>query len=245
LKNVKTLRNLAGLERFDAIVVSCASCGLSLKREYSHVLGIDAASMPGPVMDISEFIVKKVGLEKLRALFEAAPGAMEARPRAGMAGGAEATKATEAPRELVVTYHDPCHLRRGQGIKDEPREVIGVLPGVKLVEMVEPDRCCGGAGLYSFTQYEMSKAIAAHKVRSIVETGAEVVLTSCASCIMQIEDSLRQAGCTHRVMHVIELVSGMLRGDAAKGTTGRPSCERAPASPLKVGAGSISCSKKL
>ena len=200
-KNVEMLKDLMDRERLDAVVVSCASCGLALKREYSSVLGVDASGLSERVMDVSEFIVKKVGLEKLEALL-AAPAASGG--RAGHAAG--------APPEVVVTYHDPCHLRRGQGVKDEPRQIIGALPGVRFVEMRESDRCCGGAGLYSFTHYEMSRAIAAHKVRAIVETGADVVLTGCPSCVMQIEDALRQAGCPHRVMHVIEFVSERLQG---------------------------------
>ena len=251
-KNVEMLRTLVDRERLDAIVVSCSSCGLSLKREYSSVLGIDTSGLSERVMDISEFIVRKVGLERFGALLEASsvlrqpagevagtlPPAAASATTAGRAavpgtGGLNVAVAEtgEAPHELVVTYHDPCHLRRGQGIKDEPRQIISILPGIKFIEMREPDRCCGGAGLYSFTQYEMSKAIAAHKVRAIVETGASVVLTGCASCIMQIQDALRQAGCSHRVTHVIEFVSERLRGETVKGSAALP-------------AGSASCSKK-
>jgi len=203
-KNIEMLRNLVEREKLDAIVVSCASCGLALKREYAAVLGADASGLSERVMDVSEFIVKKVGLERLEAVLPA-PGE----------SGSRAAAAASAPSDVVVTYHDPCHLRRGQGIKDEPRRIIGVLSGVKFVEMREADRCCGGAGLYSFTHYEMSRAVAAHKVRAIVETGADVVLTSCPSCIMQIEDALREAGCSQRVMHVIEFVSERLRGKSA------------------------------
>jgi len=202
-KNAGMLGNLIDRERLDAVVVSCASCGLALKREYSSVLGVDVSGLSERVMDVSEFIVKKVGLERLEASL-AAPDVP----------GGRVSHAAGAPPEIVVTYHDPCHLRRGQGIKDEPRQIIGALPGVRFVEMRDADRCCGGAGLYSFTHYEMSRAIAAHKVKAIVETGADVVLTGCASCVMQIEDALRQAGSSHRVAHVIEFVSERLRGES-------------------------------
>jgi len=202
-KNVETLRELVRRERLDAVVVSCSSCGLALRREYSSVLGVDASGLSELVMDVSEFIVKKAGLESLEALFAAQ-----------RAAGGQAGRRGVAPPEVVVTYHDPCHLRRGQGVKDEPRRMIGALPGVRFVEMRDPDRCCGGAGLYSFTQYEMSKAIAAHKVRAIVDSGASAVLTGCASCVMQMEDALRQAGASHRVMHVVEFVSERLRGES-------------------------------
>lgn len=198
-RNVEALKKLIDRERLDAVVVSCSSCGLAFKREYSSVLGVDATGLSERVMDVSEFIFNKVGLERLEALLA---GARAAR---GQTGRDERT-----PPGDVVTYHDPCHLRRGQGIKDEPRLIIRALPGIRFVEMRDADRCCGGAGLYSFTQYEMSRAIAAHKVRAIVETGAGAVLTGCASCVMQIEDALRQAGSSQRVMHLIEFVSERL-----------------------------------
>lgn len=199
-KNLQELR--AG--NFDAIVVSCSSCGLALKREYSTLLGVDASAISGKVMDVSEFIVKKVGLEGLRVALEQNSDT-SVRPAS--------TGSEEDTSELVVTYHDPCHLNRGQGVRDEPRAIIRTLPGVRLREMRDADRCCGGAGLYSFTQYEMSKAIAVHKVAAIVEVGASLVLTGCASCIMQITDALVQAGHDIRVMHIVELLSLLLRGD--------------------------------
>jgi glycolate oxidase iron-sulfur subunit len=164
-------------------VVSCSSCGLALKREYSKLLGVDASEISGKVMDVSEFIFKKVGLERLKKMLEAAP------TRGRLAG-------------LVVTYHDPCHLRRGQGVKDEPREIIKSIPGIVFKEMRDSDKCCGGAGLYSFTHYEMSRAIAAHKVEAVVETGANFVLTGCASCIMQLQDALKNNEAI-KVMHII------------------------------------------
>ncbi|KPJ60974.1 MAG: hypothetical protein AMJ46_04400 [Latescibacteria bacterium DG_63] len=171
----------------DAVIVTCASCGLALRREYSRILDLDTLGFSEKVMDISEFIVKKVGLDALRQLTTA-----------------------PADEEIVVTYHDPCHLKRGQSIQDEPREIVRSIPGVRFKEMREPDRCCGGGGLYSFTHYEMSKAIAAHKVEAVRETGAQIVLTSCPSCIMQLADFLSRVAPDIKVMHVIELLAKAL-----------------------------------
>ncbi|MCX5800780.1 MAG: (Fe-S)-binding protein [Candidatus Eisenbacteria bacterium] len=180
----------------DAIVVSCASCGLALKREYSKILGLETSGLSEKVMDVSEFIVKKVGLDALRAVLSARSPAS----RVPTGDGA-------LHRELTVTYHDPCHLKRGQGVRDEPREIIRSIPGVKFVEMQESDRCCGGGGLYSFTHYEMSRAVVARKVKAIEESGAEIVLTSCPSCMLQLTDALTQAGLPVRVMHVMEFLA--------------------------------------
>ncbi len=178
--------NMAALDLpdIDAVVVACASCGLALKREYSRILDLDTEGFSDKVMDISEFVVKKVGVETLKSKLAASTG-----------------------EEIVVTYHDPCHLRRGQDVWEEPREIIRNIPGIRFREMQEPDRCCGGGGLYSFTHYEMSSAIAAHKVEAVKETGAKIVLTSCPSCIMQLKDTLTRAGLDVKVMHVVELLA--------------------------------------
>jgi len=186
-------KNLRALTKsnVDAIVVSCASCGLALKREYSTVLGLDTEGFSEKVMDVSEFIVKRVGLDVLK-------------------GALSGSRPLAAGKDTVVTYHDPCHLKRGQGIENEPREIIRAIPGLKFVELPESDRCCGGGGLYSFTHYEMSKAVALRKVNSIKETGAEIVLTSCPSCILQLRDALAQGRLSVKVMHVIELLAQAL-----------------------------------
>jgi glycolate oxidase iron-sulfur subunit len=194
-KNMEAL----AVSEVDAIVVSCASCGLALKREYSKILGLETAGFSEKVMDVSEFIVKKIGLEALKSAIE-------------RSSGVPVEACRKQQREIVVTYHDPCHLKRGQGVRDEPREIIRIIPGLRFVEMSEPDRCCGGGGLYSFTHYEMSKAVASHKVNAIKETGAEIVLTSCPSCILQLRDALAQAGLSVNVTHVIELLARVLRG---------------------------------
>jgi glycolate oxidase iron-sulfur subunit len=191
--------NMTAMDRSDtdAIVVACASCGLALKREYSRILELDTAEFSERVMDISEFIVKKIGVAALRSLL-----------------------ATPTGEEVVVTYHDPCHLKRGQDIREEPREIIRNIPGVKFEEMSEPDRCCGGGGLYSFTHYEMSASIAAHKVEAIKESKAQIVLTSCPSCIMQLKDTLSRASLDVKVMHVVEFLAEALNGRTVGATRG-------------------------
>ncbi|MCD6352503.1 MAG: (Fe-S)-binding protein, partial [Armatimonadetes bacterium] len=82
---------------------------------------------------------------------------------------------------LRVTYHDPCHLVRGQGITEEPRELLR-RAGCDLVEMKEADWCCGGAGTYNIMQPELSLRILERKMRNIEATGAPVVATACPSC---------------------------------------------------------------
>ena len=109
-----------------------------------------------------------------------------------------------------MTYHYPCHLTRGQGVKDAPREVLEALPQVDFVEMAEADRCCGGAGAFSLSHYDLAKAIGTRKVGCIAASGAEIVATSCPSCIMQLVDMLGRNGLPQRVVHLAERSAGGL-----------------------------------
>ncbi|HIE08513.1 MAG TPA: (Fe-S)-binding protein, partial [Armatimonadetes bacterium] len=108
---------------------------------------------------------------------------------------------------LRVTYHDPCHLSRGQGIKDQPREILGSIPGVEFVEMEEPCRCCGGAGLFFALFPDLSVAIGEFKAEAVREAGAEVLATWCPSCMMQLRDIMRRTKTKVAVRHVLELLS--------------------------------------
>ena len=102
-----------------------------------------------------------------------------------------------------VTYHDPCHMNWGQGITQPPRDVIAA--AAQLVEMSEPDRCCGAAGSFSLFHYDIACKIAAHKVEAIRGSGADIVATSCPGCMLHIADRLDAAGVEVTVKHTLEV----------------------------------------
>ncbi len=110
-------------------------------------------------------------------------------------------------QDEVVTYHDPCHLRRGQGIVSPPREILRGLFGSRFVEMDEPARCCGSGGSYGVTHYDVSLKILQHKVEDIGSTGARLVVTGCPGCIIQLQDGLHQAGMDVQVRHLVEILA--------------------------------------
>jgi len=90
---------------------------------------------------------------------------------------------------LRVTYHDPCDLGRNSGILDEPRYVLGSIPGLELVELAESGRyasCCGSGGDLLASNQELALEIARRKVDEVVATGAETVVTACPSCVRAI-----------------------------------------------------------
>ena len=107
---------------------------------------------------------------------------------------------------MRVTYHDPCHLRRGQGIFSEPRSLLTMVPGVELIEMVDSDRCCGGAGTFSYTHHDLSRKVGARKIGRIRDTEAEYVATPCPSCKMQLDDLIAHEGLSVRTIHPVEVL---------------------------------------
>ncbi len=122
-----------------------------------------------------------------------------------------------------VTWHDPCHLDRGQGLAEAARELIGTIPGLKLIEMQSPDRCCGFGGVMRITNREISDRIADAKVSDITSTQATAVATGCPGCIMQIRDGLRRAGSEIQVLHTVQLLDRAFEENADSGSCVRRS----------------------
>lgn len=108
-----------------------------------------------------------------------------------------------------VTYHDPCHLKKSLDISKEPRNIIRSA-GHRLVEMTDPDACCGMGGSFNFKHYDLSKAIGTKKAENIIKTGCPVVATSCPACMMQLSDMLAGQNAKVLVKHPVELLAEQL-----------------------------------
>jgi len=106
-----------------------------------------------------------------------------------------------------VAYHDPCHLAHAQGVRSQPRALLAAIPGVTLVPMEDEDLCCGSAGHYNVMQPEMARRLVARKVAAIHASGAELVATANAGCVLQLEAGLRTAGLAVPVRHVLDLLA--------------------------------------
>ncbi len=118
-------------------------------------------------------------------------------------------KSLRATRK-TVTFHDPCHLGRGQGLSGTARAVLRSVPGLTLVEMKNADRCCGFGGGMRITHRELSNAIGGDKAAMIIATGASTVVTGCPSCRMQITEALRRAGSDINVVHTVQILEAAL-----------------------------------
>ncbi|MBI4665523.1 MAG: (Fe-S)-binding protein [Nitrospinae bacterium] len=188
-KNIEVLNALNA----DAIVYSCATCGSVLGETYHQLF-------PGDKM-VEELTAKVVDYQKL--LIELSVESIIA-PQNG------------AGRKIKVTYHDPCHLKRGMGVFREPRKLLKSLPNVEFVEMEGADRCCGGSGTFGLKFYGMSMDIGKFKVDAIKKSGADMVVTACPSCQLQLADSLHRFGSDIPVVHTADLVDvALARASAA------------------------------
>lgn len=109
-----------------------------------------------------------------------------------------------------LAYHDPCYLRRGQGIADQPRALLSDAAGAELVELADGGWCCGAGGFQSLTQPDLSQAVLQRKLAAIEEAHVDIVATACPLCITQISQGLRRAGSSTAVKHVAQVLAESL-----------------------------------
>ncbi len=173
--------NTQAFENVDLIVTSCASCGLMLKT------------------DCARFAVPKTFREKVRDISEFL---LDIRYRMPARNSHDSRLSTH---DLRVTYHDPCHLNRGQGISKQPRQLIEKA-GCKLIEAQNAAQCCGGGGTFRLFNQDLAIKIAKEKIDAAFESQASTLVTSCPGCIMQFNDVFQQTGKGLQVKHVVELL---------------------------------------
>ena len=98
------------------------------------------------------------------------------------------------PKKVKVTYHDPCQLVRYLGIVEEPRRILQAIKGIEFVEPAWTKRewatCCGGGGGFEAVFPELSEILAVNRAKELVETGAEIIVTHCPGCVMQLKTGL-------------------------------------------------------
>lgn len=173
----------------DHVVTICPTCTMSLKHDFPKLLAKEpgyrekAERLAARVCNYSELVAKNLD------------GTAHLRPGDGD----------------VITYHDACHLKRGCGVYQEPRQVLTDLVGADIREMTDCDKCCGFGGSYSLKYPEISREVLHNKIENITASGAETVAVDCPGCRMQIEGGLEAAGTYLRVEHTASLVARVLR----------------------------------
>jgi len=106
-----------------------------------------------------------------------------------------------------VTYHDACTALREYGIKTEPRKLLSKVKGLELVEMNDSDVCCGFGGTFSVKMEPISIAMVEQKVENALATGAEYIVSTEASCLMNIEGYIKRNNLPIKAIHIADILA--------------------------------------
>lgn len=177
---VQIFNAAAATEALDAIVVAASGCGHTLKR-YPQLLAGQAGFI-APVLDVHEFLMQ-LGLS------------------------AEFKARLKPLSEPVVVFHDACHMIHGQGITEQPRELLKAIPGLILKEAVEAGVCCGSAGIYNLVQPEEAAALGEIKATDLSASGAAIVASANIGCSLQIRQHMQKQKSPLVVAHPMELLA--------------------------------------
>jgi len=160
----------------------CAGCYRTLSRDYPEILGEE---LPFEVKHITEILAEMVNNNEIP--FKSVEG-----------------------EPVKVTYHDPCHLGRHMDLYDIPREILNKIPGIELVEMKRNRKnawCCGAGGGVKSQFPELALDISKDRIMEAIETGAQVLITSCPFCVGNLGDTLK--GLTLEIqnkIHVVDII---------------------------------------
>jgi iron-sulfur cluster protein len=173
---------------YDYIVTLCASCASYLKHGYKRLfeddqaMSLKVARFADRVIDFSSFVHDVLGV----------------------------TEADFAGPSRDVTYHAPCHLCRGLGVTEAPRDLLRQA-GLNYLPAAEEDVCCGFGGTFSVKFPELSQVLLTKKINNLKATGATAMATDCPGCIMQIRGGFEHAGIPFAVRHVAEYLAERLK----------------------------------
>jgi glycolate oxidase iron-sulfur subunit len=174
--------NIEAFERSaaDVVAVNAAGCGAMMK-EYGHLLHDD----PAWAHRAAALSARVRDVTELLAAAGPAPGAL---------------------LPVTVTYDAPCHLLHAQRVVAPPLQVLGAVPGLRLVPLTDSEQCCGSAGIYNLIEPDVSNAVLEPKLANIRATDARYVATGNPGCLMQIGAGLRQARIDARGVHPVDLL---------------------------------------
>ena len=169
------------------IVAPSGSCTSFVIHHYHKLLNdkpeflAKHAQLKSSVFELSDFLVNVLKVEKLGAKF---------------------------PHK--VTFHDSCSALREYGIKDEPRKLLAQVEGLELIEMEESDTCCGFGGTFAIKNAAISVAMAEKKVQNALATGVEYIISTEASCLMNINGYCAKNKLNIKGVHLADILANGL-----------------------------------
>lgn len=178
------------IDEVEAIIIPEATCSAMIKIDYEHFFHDQpewlerAQKLKGKIFMATEWLEQKTELKQLLA--------------------------SKGKNDVSVTYHDPCHARKMQGVYKEPRALVG--QNYTITEMSDPNACCGFGGVTMQTEnFHFAQAAGKPKAAMIAKTGAQVVTAECSACRMQINNSMNEADVDVVFKNPIELIAEALR----------------------------------
>jgi L-lactate dehydrogenase complex protein LldE len=164
------------------IVIPSGSCADMLIHQYDHLFEDDPQ-----VRDLARSVAARCR-EFSQFLAEAAP------------------KGTGGRVSASVAYHPSCHLSRGLGVREAPRALLASVDGVRQVDVVDQDECCGFGGLFSVKQSAISSGMLERKIAALSASGADRLVSCDLGCLMHLGGGLHRCGSTMRVQHLAQLL---------------------------------------
>ncbi|HET9051688.1 MAG TPA: (Fe-S)-binding protein [Candidatus Dormibacteraeota bacterium] len=218
-----TLRVLAA-NGFEVVVPSLGCSGLPAKtlgdrdalltmgrRTVERVRDLDVDALVGDAASCTQH-VRDYG-RQLAPARELAPAAGRVASRTWQASSWLASRGLTAPLgrlRWTVAVDEPCALPHAGPERAALHRLLEAVPGLRVVELEEAAMCCGGAGTYFHSQADRSAAILARKMRHVVASGAEVVVTENVSCLHQLREGARLHAPHVRVLHVFEVLAAAI-----------------------------------
>jgi L-lactate dehydrogenase complex protein LldE len=179
-------QTIAAFDGCDYVVAPSGSCAGMLKKHYPDLLADDPAwaerstAFAAKVHELVSFLTDVRGVTQVDASYRGR-----------------------------VTYHDSCSGLRELGIKQQPRDLLGSVDGLELVEMADSEICCGFGGTFATKYPDISNAIVEKKVANIADAGSALVLAGDLGCLMNMAGKLRRAGSAVHARHVAEVLADM------------------------------------
>jgi len=182
---VRTHVELFSKEKFDYLVTACATCSSTIIKLWPSLLKHLDKDLLKQIETLAEKTVDISWLMEKR--FDLSSAILD-----------------KDSNKEIITYHDPCHLKKSLGVFKEPRQVIQAC-GHTLKEMADSDTCCGMGGSFNLQYYDISSKIGQIKAQNIIDTKCSIVATSCPACMMQISDMLAKQHQSILVKHPVEI----------------------------------------
>ncbi|MGG2087908.1 (Fe-S)-binding protein [Priestia aryabhattai] len=174
-------KNIEAFQHADTIIVNAAGCGCMLK-EYPELFREEEQEW----LEKAEVFAEKVQ-DISKYLYDTG------------------YRPPQANLHARITYHDACHLAHGQGVREEPRDILLSIPGVEMVHMANADRCCGSAGIYNLTNPDMAGAVLQSKMENVPHD-VEMISMGNPGCMLQMAVGVKKYGRSQQIVHTVQLL---------------------------------------